>query len=125
MRTGLHHSVRQDGAAVDAMMAAIHRFQQRAGNLPQIDQTINRYDNEESIDAPLSSKAFRRQNFKTYKGEKDEVCSVCLTALKTDDQAMKLTCGHTFHHQCVYRWFERAHICPNCRCNLETEVIQI
>ena len=46
-------------------------------------------------------------------------CSICCTDICTQEQKFKLTCGHTFHTQCIIGWFRCDHqahgSCPACR----------
>lgn len=44
-----------------------------------------------------------------------ESCSICLEACT--DAAHTLTCGHTFHTQCIVRWLRASNQCPVCRDN--------
>lgn len=41
-------------------------------------------------------------------------CSVCLEEFKAN-AALRLTCGHNFHHGCIFRSFEQSPECPLCR----------
>ncbi len=47
-------------------------------------------------------------------------CSVCLCSIEASDDtpkasALRLDCGHTFHPDCIKRWFQRDLSCPTCR----------
>ena len=42
-------------------------------------------------------------------------CSICLDDFKVDTKYCILECSHTFHHNCINKWFETNNICPNCR----------
>lgn len=46
---------------------------------------------------------------------KSDDCSICLESLSTQT-TLQLTCGHTFHAQCVCGWFNTGALtCPTCR----------
>ena len=47
------------------------------------------------------------------KSEKENLCSICLSELKTD--VIKLNCNHIFHLFCINSWKLRNNICPICR----------
>lgn len=47
-----------------------------------------------------------------YKGE---TCSICLDTYKHNDRVGQLSCGHTFHNDCVRTWLEHQKTCPLCR----------
>ena len=72
----------------------------------------------------LSKYALKQQQLIVYKKSKEvEDCSVCLGALKPGTRVLKLACKHTFHTKCIEQWFKKAHVCPNCRHDLEKESI--
>lgn len=49
---------------------------------------------------------------KVEKIETDDPCTICLEGGKQ----IQLPCGHTFHHECLYDWFEHPPpTCPICR----------
>ena len=49
---------------------------------------------------------------KVEKIETDDHCTICLEGGKQ----IQLPCGHTFHHECLYDWFEHPPpTCPICR----------
>ena len=41
-------------------------------------------------------------------------CIICLNNLEKNDNATLLKCGHVYHTQCIYAWFERKKTCPIC-----------
>jgi hypothetical protein len=42
-------------------------------------------------------------------------CSICMSDENDNDKGM-LSCGHTFHHNCIAQWFMSSkNTCPNCR----------
>ncbi|CAH9089099.1 unnamed protein product [Cuscuta europaea] len=53
---------------------------------------------------------------KTEENETAEECSVCLTVLQDGETVRDLPhCGHTFHAECIDRWFCTQSSCPICR----------
>jgi len=63
-------------------------------------------------------------------GAEQEGCSICLSALagkvarhsqlrwlpeSHESETVRLTCGHMFHHQCIFNWLPINHSCPYCR----------
>ena len=47
----------------------------------------------------------------------DDVCSICQEELKEDDSRKLYECSHSFHSDCIKRWFESKETitCPCCR----------
>ena len=58
---------------------------------------------------------------------KDPTCSICLNEIchVTGEEATlvcELTCGHSFHANCVLGWLtKQSHCCPNCRKDLRVK----
>ena len=47
--------------------------------------------------------------------EEDCDCSICQSS-EPDQACHTLQCGHSFHTECIVRWFRAGHsTCPNCR----------
>ena len=48
-----------------------------------------------------------------------QMCSVCLEPVRSTNSAgtKRLTCGHSFHTDCILPWFVNSDDCPSCRCN--------
>lgn len=46
-----------------------------------------------------------------------EPCSICLeNVLSINSKSSKrLNCGHSFHTNCIIRWYESSNECPTCR----------
>ena len=44
-------------------------------------------------------------------------CSICFDKITGEDQSV-LKCDHTFHKECIDKWFEKSHRCPLCRNSL-------
>ena len=44
-------------------------------------------------------------------------CSICMESILLYKQTHKLSCGHTFHSNCIMSWFRsKNNTCPYCRC---------
>ncbi len=46
---------------------------------------------------------------------KNETCSICLDHYHKNDRVGTLSCGHTFHEDCIRSWFAQQKTCPLCR----------
>ena len=44
-----------------------------------------------------------------------DICSVCLDDLDETNATTSLTCGHTFHVNCIIKCLRKTNECPNCR----------
>lgn len=44
-----------------------------------------------------------------------EGCGICLEAYKQFQRTKQLPCGHRFHRECLWSWFQRKLTCPTCR----------
>lgn len=42
-------------------------------------------------------------------------CSICMEAIQGNTNISTTECGHSFHHQCLYKWNRRHTNCPLCR----------
>lgn len=42
-----------------------------------------------------------------------ETCAICLEDVKNSSK--RLNCGHSFHVDCILRWYETSNECPVCR----------
>lgn len=49
-----------------------------------------------------------------FKIRKEE-CSICLRAMRYDDNVVVLTCNHAFHNDCLTKWISHNSACPMCR----------
>lgn len=49
--------------------------------------------------------------------DEQEKCSICLSPLnKNKKQIIHLEkCLHSFHSDCIYKWFDKKNTCPCCR----------
>lgn len=48
-------------------------------------------------------------------GNFEEECSICQDNMVEGNTALKLTCRHAYHADCVQRWLEKHNTCPLCR----------
>ncbi|KAL4195342.1 hypothetical protein AMTRI_Chr05g64160 [Amborella trichopoda] len=49
----------------------------------------------------------------------DNVCVICLDGFMENDIVKELPpCSHTFHRQCINKWFKTNNYCPICRRSL-------
>ena len=62
----------------------------------------------------LSEEDISRLEIVPYEGD-DVQCSICLNNITTGQDVTSLSCEHTFHSQCIQRWFRRNATCPVCR----------
>ncbi|KAJ4964855.1 hypothetical protein NE237_016704 [Protea cynaroides] len=48
----------------------------------------------------------------------DEVCVICQEEFKVEEEVMALSCCHTYHDKCIFRWLSSNGCCPICRFEL-------
>ena len=45
-----------------------------------------------------------------------DICCICLDEFSvTDQNIVKLPCGHIYHRPCIFRWFLKKTHCPLCK----------
>ena len=49
------------------------------------------------------------------KQSKNEDCTICLDALKSNENVINLPCNHYYHEDCIKRWLNEQNFCPVCR----------
>jgi len=49
------------------------------------------------------------------------VCTICVDYLTCAD-SMTITCGHTFHSECIHKWKEQSSTCPQCRVKFKNPI---
>jgi len=49
------------------------------------------------------------------KVKKENVCAICLVAYRKGNKIVQLGCEHHFHSDCIKPWFDKNHVCPTCR----------
>ncbi|XAR48640.1 Ubiquitin--protein ligase [Bertholletia excelsa] len=47
--------------------------------------------------------------------EEGHVCGVCQDEMVVGEEARAMTCGHTFHGSCIFKWLHFNNACPLCR----------
>lgn len=46
---------------------------------------------------------------------RESVCSICHSTFLENHKLSLLTCGHSFHEECIVNWLSRKSNCPICR----------
>ena len=71
------------------------------------------------LDKPILKYTHNKFSFidDNQESNNDNQCNICLSPLNTTRGITKLKCGHTFHMECINRWFatNSALSCPYCR----------
>lgn len=62
----------------------------------------------------LTEEDISRFEIVPHDGE-DVQCAICLNNITSGQDVTSLSCDHTFHSQCIQRWFRRNGTCPVCR----------
>lgn len=52
---------------------------------------------------------------KIFSADTDDSCAICLKNYKEKEILTVLFCNHSFHKECIKRWFENNNNCPICR----------
>lgn len=60
------------------------------------------------------SKKCKRANWKKHRKVCKRECILCFDKYSLNE-AKKLTCGHSFHKQCIDVWLQEHNTCPYCR----------
>lgn len=55
------------------------------------------------------------ENTVSHKPENATACRICLSEYEIGERQLFLPCFHGFHVDCIDRWFETSHRCPECR----------
>lgn len=87
---------------------------QDAAHTRELMSMIMQAMDQEPGQAGLSEEDISRLEIAPYEGE-DVQCSICLNSITSGQDVTSLTCEHTFHSQCIQRWFRRNATCPVCR----------
>lgn len=69
------------------------------------------------INKPQASPSSTNNN--TDDNDDDNSCAICCIVLHDGDRIGNLSCGHTFHIDCLKVWLNRRNVCPLC---LKTDV---
>ena len=74
-------------------------------NLPQEDVRVTMDDSD-----------FDKLKTITLEKSMEENCTICLYLMDTDEVVIELDCNHTFHKECIEKYFkEYSYKCPLCR----------
>ena len=58
-----------------------------------------------------------------YFSIKNETCSICLESLSCRAK-ISISCGHNFHVKCLTNWARQdKDTCPNCRCDIDPDMM--
>ena len=69
---------------------------------------------------PTSQQILRATSTVTL--QPDTVCSVCQAEFEHGEQGTKINhCSHTFHNECIRRWFQENVRCPNCNYDIRDD----
>lgn len=49
-----------------------------------------------------------------------DFCSICLNEIKPSLSYTELTCGRTFHFQCILKEYSERKFCPNCHSSISS-----
>eukprot|EP00825_Cyclidium_porcatum_P000380 TRINITY_DN10081_c0_g1_i3.p1 TRINITY_DN10081_c0_g1~~TRINITY_DN10081_c0_g1_i3.p1 ORF type:complete len:277 (-),score=43.03 TRINITY_DN10081_c0_g1_i3:497-1327(-) len=52
------------------------------------------------------------------KNRQKELCIICISEYKNNDQVLTLPCFHNFHKDCITKWLKQTASCPICKLNL-------
>lgn len=64
----------------------------------------------------VSTEALSQIPIKTVQKEDSErMCAICLIVYKKGNKVFFLGCKHHFHIECIKPWFDKNHVCPTCR----------
>jgi hypothetical protein len=62
----------------------------------------------------------------TDNDDPDTCCPTCLEPYTPGDPRAFTDCGHHFHVQCIYAWFERGkETCPVCGARVDVENVEV
>ena len=75
------------------------------------------YENPENID--YSESAIKTDFSKTQiyisEGNEEQSCGICLEEKNKGQECRELSCGHSFHRECIDPWLQKNPTCPLCR----------
>ncbi|GLJ09590.1 hypothetical protein SUGI_0112430 [Cryptomeria japonica] len=65
---------------------------------------------------------YERKNY----SEQGLECAVCLSEFEEEEKGRILpACNHSFHVDCIDRWFESQSTCPICRANAQVDTLSV
>ena len=91
-------------------------------DIDTFEQLYDQYmDEEEKEQFGVREEVLKQIPIKTVlKEDPNRVCAICIKAYVKGNKVFFLACKHHFHIDCLKPWFEKNHICPNCRFNVNT-----
>jgi len=54
----------------------------------------------------------------------DDICTICIENLETNERVIKLKCEHMFHPKCINQWINIHERCPNCNLDVYNNDIE-
>ena len=63
---------------------------------------------------PISPQYGTEGVFTSESEVKPEICSICIETYRENDQIFTLKCGHTYHKDCISKWYDKKPTCPYC-----------
>tara|TARA_B100002051_G_C16677541_1_gene607911 strand:+ start:47 stop:304 length:258 start_codon:yes stop_codon:yes gene_type:complete len=42
-------------------------------------------------------------------------CIICLESFSDNNEKIILLCGHSYHYNCILKWFDKELNCPTCK----------
>jgi hypothetical protein len=117
-----YHNQNQYGR-VDTSTANNNNFAPIEGmDIDTFEQLYDQYMDEEIKEQfGVREEILKQIPIKTVvKEDPNRMCAICLKAYVKGNKVFFLGCKHHFHIDCLKPWFEKNHICPNCRFNVNT-----
>jgi hypothetical protein len=59
---------------------------------------------------PTETRLFARPSSASPQVKPDDVCAICLEALKPQQTVLDLTCKHDFHKGCILKWLKQSEV---------------
>lgn len=50
----------------------------------------------------------------SYLSDENEFCTICQSDIDDKQKCSKFPCGHFFHEECIFNWFQHSGKCPLC-----------
>jgi len=83
--------------------------------------SFHTHGDENLAEAPLTQQEINAMPKGTANGNEGNngsscaSCSVCLSDIERGENIKKLSCGHSYHCECIDTWLLRSRVCPSCR----------
>mmetsp|Transcript_79508 Transcript_79508/g.157524 ORF Transcript_79508/g.157524 Transcript_79508/m.157524 type:complete len:180 (-) Transcript_79508:108-647(-) len=124
MRCAVHPQAVTTQAAVTGMVPGPPtRPAQAPGGFPRPVEAWPEQPRQVGSKQPVRRTVFNAQDiedhFPTFYTEGGTTCAICLSVIDKSDLCRKTSCGHTFHAECIMKWWTREMgkvlCCPVCR----------